>query len=158
MGYYLFNGDLYHIDELWHHGVKGQRKGVHNGPPYPINRIRYGKSKMIKNMLDSGKIKSKIDPKKQSKHIKGSDYKSGKSYIYGNEQTAQQLVNKLAGTGLLIKDRHGNWTNKERVINNAPIGVSISNKTGKSIETNEATIHYSKTGTHIVPRGKKNGR
>lgn len=150
MNYYGY--DLILESDLMHHGIKGQRKGVKNGPPYPINRVRYGKSKVIKNMLDSGAVKRKIDPRKQTRHIRGAGYVPGKSYIYGDQKEAQRLVNKLAGTGLIIKDSNGNWTHKERVINNVPIGISISNKTGKKTETKEATIHYSKTGTHIVPR------
>lgn len=27
----------YYPDELYHHGIKGQRWGVRNGPPYPLN-------------------------------------------------------------------------------------------------------------------------
>lgn len=30
--------DLPEIDELYHHGVAGQKWGVQNGPPYPVNR------------------------------------------------------------------------------------------------------------------------
>lgn len=25
-----------HTDELYHHGIKGQRWGVRHGPPYPL--------------------------------------------------------------------------------------------------------------------------
>lgn len=27
-------------DSLYHHGIKGQKKGVRNGPPYPLNRSK----------------------------------------------------------------------------------------------------------------------
>lgn len=30
--------DLPEINELWHHGVKGQQWGVQNGPPYPLDK------------------------------------------------------------------------------------------------------------------------
>ena len=28
---------IYWNDELYHHGVKNQKWGVRNGPPYPLN-------------------------------------------------------------------------------------------------------------------------
>ncbi|MEG2857225.1 MAG: polymorphic toxin type 50 domain-containing protein, partial [Clostridia bacterium] len=31
------------------------------------------------------------------------------------------------------------------------IGVCVDNETGVGTETSRATIHYSKTGTHVVP-------
>ena len=31
---------LYYSDELYHHGIEGQKWGVRNGPPYPLNRRR----------------------------------------------------------------------------------------------------------------------
>lgn len=40
---------------LSHHGIKGQRKGIQNGPPYPLNRathnrvVNYGKSDSAAN-------------------------------------------------------------------------------------------------------------
>lgn len=38
---FVFNekiSELYSSAALWHHGVKGQKWGVRNGPPYPIKR------------------------------------------------------------------------------------------------------------------------
>lgn len=29
-------------DELYHHGVKGQRWGVRKGPPYPLTKVSRG--------------------------------------------------------------------------------------------------------------------
>lgn len=31
-------GNEYYIDSISHHGVKGQKWGVKNGPPYPLYR------------------------------------------------------------------------------------------------------------------------
>ena len=28
------------LDELYHHGIKGQKWGVQNGPPYPLDKGR----------------------------------------------------------------------------------------------------------------------
>ena len=47
---------------LSHHGIKGQRKGIQNGPPYPLNREthnrvvnsgeskNYGSNKLVDNI------------------------------------------------------------------------------------------------------------
>ncbi len=41
-------------DELFHHGIKGQKWGVRNGPPYPI---RKGNKKSVAKSDKDGKIK-----------------------------------------------------------------------------------------------------
>ncbi|MEG2451047.1 MAG: polymorphic toxin type 50 domain-containing protein, partial [Clostridia bacterium] len=44
----------------------------------------------------------------------------------------------------------GNWTNKEKIVTEKIIG-SCKDDEGEEI-TKAAIIHYSKNGTHIVPR------
>lgn len=34
-------------DEIFHHGIKGQKHGVRNGPPYPLNLTKSSKSSKI---------------------------------------------------------------------------------------------------------------
>ena len=90
---------------------------------------------------------------KQGKHIPShNNYQKGKSIFYGSEKKAQNLINKYAGTGQWI------GTNKERVDFGKTIGSYVDPKTGKSYKTTMGTIHYSKTGTHIVPGQPKNWR
>jgi len=60
-------------------------------------------------------------------------------------------VDKYHGTGDTNDDCNGNWTKKEYMSVGKDIGVYINPKTGKEIITNRIAIHYSKTGTHIVP-------
>lgn len=44
---------------LAHHGIKGRKWGVKNGPPYPLDKANSGsKSKKLEKMADSGIIKS----------------------------------------------------------------------------------------------------
>lgn len=61
-----FVGSALNGDSLSHHGIPGQRKGVKNGPPYPIKRghdIHYNVGKMTpvtrKKLEDAGKIAKK---------------------------------------------------------------------------------------------------
>lgn len=88
----------------------------------------------------------KIHSGKQGKHIPShNNYQKGKSIFYGSMKEAQKLVNKYAGTGQKI------GTNRERVDFKKVIGSYVDPKTGKSYKTTIGTIHYSKTGTHILP-------
>ena len=85
--------------------------------------------------------------------IFGSDgYIAGRSYINGTLEDAQMLVDALSGTGTPIFDKNGNWTNKERVQCKNVIGIHVDQDTKNENETKKATIIYSKTGSHIVPR------
>lgn len=107
---------------------------------------------VVQSNIDTGKVKLEINPEKQSRHIKDSKgYVDGKSYIYGGMDQAQKIVNDLHGTGTPVMKPDGSWANKEYVQSDKPIGIAVSNRTGEE-ETKAATIHYSKTGTHVVPR------
>lgn len=49
--------DLPEIDELWHHGVKGQQWGVQNGPPYPLDKLKkYNLSKNDMGRITNGDV------------------------------------------------------------------------------------------------------
>ena len=143
-------------DELYHHGVKGMRWGVKNGPPYPINN--HGKvaevrkhDKIVEKAIKSGEVSKIINVNKQKRHTK-TDHIPGRSYLNGDIEYAQKLVDKLSGTGEAKLDSNGRWTNKEMVTDAKNIGMYVNPADGKESKTNKATIIYSKTGTHIYPR------
>ncbi|MCI8992270.1 MAG: hypothetical protein HFG80_06010 [Eubacterium sp.] len=48
--------DVLPPDELFHHGIKGQKWGVRHGPPYPLNRVKVNVEKTEK----SGIVKKTI--------------------------------------------------------------------------------------------------
>lgn len=75
----------------------------------------------------------------------------GSSYLTISAEEAQELINKYAGTGILEFDHKGNWTNKEIIQVDRDIGVHVSLSTGIETPSNCFKIHYSKSGTHIVP-------
>lgn len=99
-----------------------------------------------------------INANKQNRHIQGSSgYIAGRSYLYGSLEDAQALVDELGGTGIPVLDENGNWTHRERVEADRPIGVHVDQKTNEESETSSAMIIYSKTGSHVYPRKDGNG-
>ena len=87
-----------------------------------------------------------VNAGKQGKHIVGNNnYIQGRSVFNGTVDDAQKLVDEFAGTGEWIGQ------NKERVNFGKVIGEYVNPATGESVETTVGMIHYSKTGTHIVP-------
>ena len=135
---------------LAHHGIKGQKWGVRNGPPYPLDKSQKSDT-IVKDALESGKVPKTINREKQLRHtLEG--HTPGRSYIYGDLDYAQELVNELAGTGQPVLSDSGDWLHMERVIYHDKIGVLVDNQTGEEKPTQKAMIRYSKTGAHIHPR------
>lgn len=137
-------------NDLSHHGIKGQKWGVRNGPPYPIDKSNKS-DKMVLDAINSGEISTTVKIKSQKLHTKDG-HTPGRSYLDGDLDYAQRLINKLSGTGEPVLDSKGNWRKKERVVNSTDIGVYVDNTTGKEMRTNKAMIIYSKDGAHIYPR------
>lgn len=109
-------------------------------------------SSIVKDAISSGIVSTVINADKQNRHIKDGDgYIEGRSYTYGTVEDAQQLVDELSGTGTPIV-ANGEWQNKERVTSNSVVGVHIDPETKAETETKNATIIYSKTGSHVIPR------
>ena len=96
-----------------------------------------------------------INIEKQNRHqLTAKEYKKGRSYLTVTNQQAQMLVNKYSGTGYIERDSKGKYANKEFIISDEEIGVNINSKTNEETLTKKFYIHYSKTGTHIVPTNK----
>ena len=116
---------------------------------------KYGNSGIIaiRNAIKSGEVSTRVNPQKQNRHIKNSSgYIPERSYIYGDLEDAQKLVDKLSCTGSPVMSKSGVWQNKERIINDSAVGVYVNPTTKQEIETKKALIIYSSSGTHIVPR------
>ena len=139
--------------ELMHHGVKGQKWGVQNGPPYPIDRSQ-NHDTIVRDAIASGQVSKTVNPEKQTRHTKDG-HQPGRSYIDGDLEYAQELVDELSGTGEALLDSSGNWTHKEHVEASHVIGAYVNPVTGNETIQNEGVIVYSKTGTHIYPAKKE---
>ena len=114
-------------------------------------------SGIIKAEIEKGNIKLEINHEKQARHIKGTpEYKEGKSYLTITEEEAQDIINDKSGTGTLVYDRKGNWKKKELIDCDKEVGVDVDENTKNETTTDKATVHYSKTGTHLVPRKEEN--
>ena len=113
-------------------------------------------SGIIEDEIRKGNIKLDINPEKQAKHIKGCpEYIDGRSYLTISEDKAQKIINEKSGTGSLVYDRKGLWKKKELIDCDEVIGVDINKTTREETSTDKGTIHYSKSGTHLVPRKEK---
>ena len=112
-----------------------------------------GGSGIIKSEIEKGNIKLEINHEKQAKHIKGEpEYKEGKSYLTISEKEAQEIINQKSGAGIVVLDKNGKWKNKELINCDSQLGIDVDSNTGEETSTDKGTIHYSKTGTHLVPR------
>ena len=107
----------------------------------------------ISKVIRSGKIELKINDGKQGKHIKGhNNYIEGRSYIIISSEEVQKLINKYAGTGMLIRTKNGKWAKQEMITTNTLIGYDVNDISGDETATKAFKIHYSNKGTHIVPK------
>ncbi|MCL2017079.1 MAG: polymorphic toxin type 50 domain-containing protein [Defluviitaleaceae bacterium] len=105
----------------------------------------------LTQQLQTGEITKTINPEKQGRHyVNHENYIDGRSYLF-DWVDPQELVDKYCGTGDFRITENGLWNKKEYVSVGKNIGVSINPNTGINQITDRIAIHYSKTGTHIVP-------
>lgn len=110
------------------------------------------KVERVREHIRSDAVPKKLNKGHQQKHIKDSPgYLQGRSYIYGDLDVAQALVDKYHGTGTPVFKRNGEWKEKEIVVSDSVIGVNVDDQSGEETETNRFVIHYGKKGTHVVP-------
>lgn len=110
------------------------------------------KIKEVRDYIKSEECIKKIHDGKQGKHIVGHNNYDGKSYL-ADGVDPQKLVDEYHGTGdLKITNPNKNWIKKEFVLGEDIIGFVVDKSTGEVTPTRYFSIHYSKKGTHIVPR------
>lgn len=119
--------------------------------------------KELDEAISSGKVKTKLDKKKQAKHKFGSkDYNDAinngdlPSYTELSHMEIQTIINNHKKDGNVII-KAGQY--KKVITENYDFGMYGDLDSKKYIPTNRATIHYSEAGTHLVPakpEGKNN--
>ena len=113
---------------------------------------RKEKVKEIRSLIRSDDTNKAINKGAQNKHIPSSKgYIKGRSYILGDLDDAQELVNRYSGTGEIKLTAKGEWANKEFVVADGMIGMVVDPETGDATSTKRFSIHYGRKGTHIVP-------
>ena len=135
-------------DTLQRFQSSGGGKGTGNRIP------SYGKDSVPKGPYrEVNGYPLKVKAGAQEKHIPDTpNYKQevangkNKSIFYGDNKTAQELLDKFAGKGQLLPNGK-----KERVDFGKPIGKYYDRDTGQYLETTRGMIHYGKDGAHIVP-------
>lgn len=140
---------------LAHHGIKGQKWGVRNGPPYPLDKSRKSDT-IVEDAIESGEVIKTINREKQLRHTK-SNHTPGRSYLDGDLDYAQELVDRYSGKGEAKTNRDGSWNHRERITANHDIGVYVD-EDGNETRSNTAMIIYSNTGTHIYPARRKESK
>ena len=119
------------------------------------NIAAWQRDKPIRESIRTDKQRLNINQGKQSRHIKGMDgYVQGRSYVTVGKDELQAIVNKYAGTGEIQRSVKGVFMHKEIITIDHQIGVSINPETLEETPTNQAYIHYSKSGAHVVPTAK----
>ena len=140
---------------LAHHGIKGQKWGVRNGPPYPLDKSQKSDT-IVEDAIKSGEVVKTINREKQLRHTK-SNHAPGRSYLDGDLDYAQELVDRYSGKGEAKTNRDGSWNHRERITANHDIGVYVD-EDGNETRSNTAMIIYSNTGTHIYPARRKESK
>jgi len=109
----------------------------------------------IRGRVKTGEIDKTVNIDKQNRHNQKSvEYVNGRSYLLDGID-AQSLVDKYHGTGETKFTEEGKWKHKEVIATHESVGVLVNSATGVETITNSFTIHYSKTGVHIVPAPRR---
>lgn len=125
--------------------------------------------KRFNSAVENGIIKTEINNEHYERHIRGTkgyeEYlaknlsvgKSPPSYLTITKEECQELVDRYTGTGQ-FKYNPKSVKLQEIITQDKPIGTYIDPKTGEIVENaTDFRIHYSKTGSHIVPTIKGKG-
>ena len=95
----------------------------------------------IRKQIRSESEKLIVNPGKQARHIKNSEgYVLGRSYITVSNAELQDIVNRYAGTGEIVRSSKGKFMNREIITVDREIGISIDPQTQEETPTNRAYI------------------
>lgn len=133
--------------------TSGGNSGLTN--PSGNDKIKLNDNEILKKAIADGTVSTKLDKKKQGAHVKGNPMyeeriRNGEhpSYITVGKMEIQKIINQYSGTG---KARIKNGQFKETILAKDKFGVYVHKHTGEEFPTSRGTIHYSKSGAHLVP-------
>lgn len=94
-----------------------------------------------------------VNQGQQDKHIPGANnYIEGRSILTADPE---KLIDMYAGKGFFFRKRNGEWKERTWFKHSDIIGLYIT-PNGRSVETSNGIIHYSKRkGLHVVPANPK---
>lgn len=109
----------------------------------------------IQQKFNNGTWKDKVNPEKQARHMQ-STVGEGKSYFF-DDVDVEALYEQYKMTGKFLRS-YNDEGNKELIDLPSDLRIGIDKYSQKTV--NGFTIHYSKTGVHLVPtvhkeRGKE---
>lgn len=105
--------------------------------------------RMAREAIKGGDYPLTINQDKQMRHMTGKSV-PGRSMVTVSMEELQEIVNRTAGNGRMRTDGNGVWDGKEIIDAGSVLGYTI-NRENVIIYTSRAKIHYSRTGTHVVP-------
>lgn len=113
----------------------------------------------LSDKIESNELPLKLREQKQNTHRKGTpQYVEGNSYVTIDNSEIQEIINKRHNTGKVFILNQGKHI-REVISCDKTIGVNVDLEKGIEEDTSNATIHYSKKGTHMVPaHGKEKGK
>lgn len=109
--------------------------------------------RLLDTKLKSNQLSLFLNPEKDSRHRKDSlTYRKGSSFLIISYEKTQQLIEKFYGTGIFnYAKKTGIFNSRETVDFLEIIGYYVDEDTNNIYPTTRGTIHYSKTGVHLVP-------
>ncbi len=122
MVYYAYAPDDYSANSAWHHGVSGQKWGVRNGPPYPVQsgtKATFAKSKMTKSTLANFKKQHKAVSSEERKRLVESRMPRPLHQLAVSRLTDEQLKARVERLELekkyknLLRESRGGGSGKE---------------------------------------------
>lgn len=102
----------------------------------------------IRDAIRAGEYPSQVNEEKQARHVQGSGYIKGRSYLTLSLPEVQKLVDQYKGTGQIV--RRGGAV-QEIIHTEKQIGYVFDPVEQTSYPATDFKIHYSKTGVHVVP-------
>ena len=104
----------------------------------------------VRSDIRNGEYSLVLNPEKQARHMVGTAIQ-GRSVVTISMQELQEIIDKTAGHGQIFLTQDNRWMHQEIVDAGKEIGYTVT-EDGDTTSTTLLKIHYSKTGTHAVPR------